>query len=57
LVITMDTNIKWDVSNTLPRLPQWVEEDPVEMLFDRTEMGVPMFELKKTCEGLQNRCE
>ena len=51
LVITMDTNIKWDVSNTLPRWPQWIEEDLVEMLFDRTEMGVPMFELEKTCEG------
>jgi len=51
LVITMDTNIKWDLSNTLPRWPQWIEEDLVEMLFDRTEMGVPMFELKKTCEG------
>jgi len=34
-----------------------MEEDAVEMLFDRTEMGVPIFELKKTYERLQNRCE
>jgi len=57
LVITMDPNVKWDLSNTLPRWPQWIEEDGVEMLFNRTEMGVPRFELKKTCEGLQNCCE
>ena len=56
-VITMDPNIKWDLSNTLPQWPQWMEEDPVEMLFNRTEMGVPIFELKKTSERLQNRCE
>jgi len=56
-VITMDPNIKWDLSNTLPQWPQWIEEDPVEMLFNRTEMGVPIFELKKTSERLQNRCE
>jgi len=54
LVITMDPNIKGDLSNTLPQWPQWMEEDAVEMPFDRTEMGVPIFELKKTCEGLQN---
>ena len=53
----MDPNIKWDLSNTLPQWPQWIEEDPVEMLFNRTEMGVPIFELKKTSERLQNRCE
>jgi len=57
LVITMDPNIKGDLSNTLPQWPQWMEEDAVEMLFDRTEMGVPILELKKTCDGLQNRCE
>jgi len=34
-----------------------MEEDAVEMLFNRTEMSVSIFELKKTCEGLQNRCE
>jgi len=50
----MDPNIKGDLSNTLP---QGMEEDAVEMLFDRTEMGVPILELKKTCEGLQNHCE
>ena len=54
LVITMDPDIKWDLSNILPQWPQWIEEDPVEMLFNRTEMGL---ELKKTSEGLQNRCE
>jgi len=53
----MDPNIKGDLSNTLPQWPQWMEEDAVEMLFNRTEMGVPILELKKTCEGLQNRCE
>lgn len=55
-VITMDPNIKWDPSNTLPQWPQWTEENPVEMLFNRTEMGVPIFKLKKTSEHLQNRC-
>jgi len=49
--------MKADLSNTLPQGPQWIEEDPVEILFNRTEMGVSIFELKKTCEGLQNRCE
>ena len=52
----MDPNIKWDPSNTLPQWPQWTEENPAEMLFNRTEMGVPVFELKKTSERLQNRC-
>jgi len=52
----MDPNVKWDPSNTLPQWLQWTEEDPVEMLFNRTEMGVPKFELKKTSERLQNRC-
>ena len=45
------------VDRTPPQWPQWMEEDAVEMLFDRTEMGVPILELKKTCDGLQNRCE
>ena len=53
----LDLNIKWDLSNTLPQWPQWMEEDPVEMLFNRTEMGVPIFQLKKTSERLRNRCE
>jgi len=57
LVITMDPNMKGDLSNTLPQWPPWIEEDGVEMLFNRTEMGVPILELKKTCEGLQKRCE
>ena len=57
LAITMDPNIKGDLSNTLPQWPQGMEEDAVEMLFDRIEMGVAILELKKTCEGLQNRCE
>ena len=42
LVITMDPDIKWDLSNTLPQWPQWIEEDPVEMLFNRTEMGLEL---------------
>jgi len=57
LVITMDPNIKWDLSNTLPQWSQWIEEDPAEMLFNRTAMDVPILELKKTSERLQNRCE
>jgi len=57
LAIAMDPNIKADLSSTLPRWPQWIEEDAVEMLFNRTEVGVPILELKKTCEGSQNRCE
>ena len=57
LVITMDPSIKWDLSNTLPQWPQWIEEDPVEMLFNRTAMDVPILELKKTSERLQKRCE
>jgi len=28
-----------DLSNPLPQWPQWMEEDGVEMLFNRTEMG------------------
>jgi len=54
LVITI---ISKRICHTLPQWPQWMEEDGVEMLFDRTEMGVPIFELNKTCERLQNRCE
>jgi len=57
LVITMDPSIKWDLSNTLPQWPQWIEEDPVEMLFNRTAMDVRILELKKTSERLQKRCE
>ena len=54
-VITMDPSIKWDLSNTLPQWPQWIEEDAVEMLFNRTAMDVPI--LKRTSARLQNRCE
>ena len=53
----MDPSIKWDLSNTLPQWPQWIEEDPVEMLFNRTAMDVRILELKKTSERLQKRCE
>jgi len=49
--------MKGDLSNALPQWPQWIEEDAVEMLFNRTEMSVRIFELIKTCEGLQYRCE
>ena len=54
-VITMDPSIKWDLLNTLPQWPQWIEEDAVEMLFNRTAMDVPI--LKRTSARLQNRCE
>jgi len=55
-VITMDPNIKWDPSNTLPQWPEWTEKKTAEMLFNRTEAGVPIFKLSKTSERMLNRC-
>lgn len=54
--ISLDPNIKWDSSNTLPYWPQWTERDHDEMIFNKTEADEPSFQVVPTDEGRLRRC-
>lgn len=54
--ISLDPNVKWDPSNTLPQWPRWTEAGHAEMVFNKTEAGQPVFHVVPTDQGLLNRC-
>ncbi|KAJ3561270.1 hypothetical protein NP233_g10298 [Leucocoprinus birnbaumii] len=55
--ISLDPNVKWDPSNTLPHWPRWSEQGRAEMIFNRTETYEPVFQVVSTDENLLRRCD
>ncbi|KAF9443305.1 alpha/beta-hydrolase [Macrolepiota fuliginosa MF-IS2] len=55
--MSLDPNIKWDPANTVPRWARWSEQSRNEMLFNRTNAGVPVFQSVTTSAALIERCE
>ena len=53
----LDTNMKWDPANTVPNWVKWDEESVVEMLFNRTDSGHPVFHSIQTSKELLERCK
>ncbi|KAF5347259.1 hypothetical protein D9756_009943 [Leucocoprinus leucothites] len=55
-VVSLDPNVKWNTSNTLPHWPQWTENGHAEMVFNKTEANQPSFQVVPTEKGLIHRC-
>ncbi|KXN84875.1 Lipase 3 [Leucoagaricus sp. SymC.cos] len=55
--MSLDPNVKWDPSNTVPHWPRWSEQTRNEMLFNKTDADVPVFHSITTSNELLERCD
>ncbi|KAJ3562066.1 hypothetical protein NP233_g9805 [Leucocoprinus birnbaumii] len=56
-VLSLDPNVKWDPSNTVPQWNKWMPNAPTEMLFNKTDADVPVFRSFTTSKDLLSRCD
>ncbi|KAF5348564.1 hypothetical protein D9756_009623 [Leucocoprinus leucothites] len=56
-VISLDPNVKWDSSNTLPQWPKWTTAGRSEMVFNKTEANQPSFQVVPTTDAFLQRCD
>ncbi|KAF9447130.1 alpha/beta-hydrolase [Macrolepiota fuliginosa MF-IS2] len=55
--MSLDPNVKWDSTNTVPRWARWNEQGRNEMLFNKTDVDVPVFHSTATSATLLERCD
>jgi len=53
----LDTNVKSDSTNSVPHWARWNEGSMIEMLFNKTDSGNPVFHSVQTSRELLERCE
>ncbi|KAF9447129.1 alpha/beta-hydrolase [Macrolepiota fuliginosa MF-IS2] len=55
--MSLDPNVKWDSTNTVPQWARWNEQGRNEMLFNKTDADVPVFHSIATSAALLERCD
>ncbi|KAL9715552.1 hypothetical protein Ac2012v2_002212 [Leucoagaricus gongylophorus] len=53
----LDTNVKSDPTNSVPHWARWNEGSIIEMLFNKTDSGNPVFHSVQTSRELLERCD